>query len=83
MNNNIIHRVLGVMSGTSIDGLDIVLCNFIKDEKWNFEIEDAITFKYSKFWKETLRELPYKKIKKIKEIDIIYGQLIEKKSIYF
>ncbi len=83
MNNNIIHRVLGVMSGTSIDGLDIVLCNFIKDEKWKFEIEDAITFKYSKFWKDTLRELPYKKIKEIKEIDIIYGQFIGEKINLF
>ncbi len=41
-------RVIGVMSGTSLDGLDICLCTFFQSsEKWSYKIEKAITIHYS------------------------------------
>jgi anhydro-N-acetylmuramic acid kinase len=52
MNN---YKVIGVMSGTSLDGVDIAYCNFSEDNsKWSYCIEYAETFPYSDTWKETL-----------------------------
>ncbi|NKI32806.1 anhydro-N-acetylmuramic acid kinase [Croceivirga thetidis] len=44
MNN---YKVLGMMSGTSLDGLDMALCHLWKDgDKWDFEIKTAKTITY-------------------------------------
>lgn len=41
---------IGVMSGTSLDGLDLVACRFCRDNTWNFEILKAVTVPYSHKW---------------------------------
>src|SRR5688572_6681903 len=47
--------VAGVMSGTSLDGLDIVICNFeFVSGRWIFEIIAAETFPYSADWQQKL-----------------------------
>ena len=38
------------MSGTSVDGLDIVYVHFEKKEKWNYKILNSITYQYSNDW---------------------------------
>ena len=49
--------VIGVMSGTSLDGLDIALCNFRNDSgKWQYEIVDAECYNYDKAWKQKLND---------------------------
>ncbi|MBL4652770.1 MAG: anhydro-N-acetylmuramic acid kinase [Flavobacteriales bacterium] len=41
------YNVIGLMSGTSLDGLDIAFCTFVKTEKdWNFELKMASTIQY-------------------------------------
>jgi len=41
------YKAIGLMSGTSLDGLDIAYCNFIQfGNKWEFEILKAETVKY-------------------------------------
>lgn len=52
------YKAIGVMSGTSLDGLDIVLCNFSFRNKWNFEIEHYATIEYSKEWHKKLESAP-------------------------
>lgn len=43
------------MSGTSLDGLDIALCNFeIKGDKWHYSIEKGKTYTYDANWKKRL-----------------------------
>ncbi|MBC7556168.1 MAG: anhydro-N-acetylmuramic acid kinase [Chryseobacterium sp.] len=46
---------LGLMSGTSLDGLDICYAKFyFHNNIWNFEILDAETFTYPKIWSDKL-----------------------------
>ncbi|HPD65925.1 MAG TPA: anhydro-N-acetylmuramic acid kinase [Bacteroidia bacterium] len=47
--------VIGLMSGTSLDGLDLALCRFKFDKYWSFRILRAKTIPYSESWKENLR----------------------------
>ena len=78
MKENVKYHVLGVMSGTSLDGIDLAICNFHKTRNWQFSIERSITLPYNKYWKETLRNLHLKPTKEIKKIDKKYGLFIGK-----
>ncbi|NQY05657.1 MAG: anhydro-N-acetylmuramic acid kinase [Flavobacteriaceae bacterium] len=55
MNKNS-YEVIGVMSGTSLDGVDLALCSFTKIEQWEFSISIAETIPYSPEWKNRLKE---------------------------
>lgn len=47
---------IGLMSGTSLDGLDICyVCFEKKSESWSFEILNAETISYSKNWEKKLQ----------------------------
>lgn len=52
------YRIIGLMSGTSLDGLDIACCYFrFENGKWNFEIEAAETIIYNDEWIEKLSSI--------------------------
>jgi anhydro-N-acetylmuramic acid kinase len=52
------YNVIGLMSGTSLDGLDIAFCRFTVDKtNWSFEIIEAETKSYSPEWKDRLLSL--------------------------
>ncbi len=52
------YHALGLMSGSSLDGLDIVHCRFEEnDEKWHYEILNATTVPYPTKWKLRLKKL--------------------------
>ena len=51
-----IYRAIGVMSGSSLDGLDIAFSEFQENGgKWNYEIKQADCYPYSKEWAQKLR----------------------------
>jgi anhydro-N-acetylmuramic acid kinase len=72
------YSVIGVMSGTSLDGLDIIKCTFQKDHDWSFKIEKGITNKYSENWLELLKNSHEKKSKELQINDNLYGDYIGK-----
>ena len=51
------YNVLGVMSGTSLDGVDLAQIHFFKkNEKWLFQIHESQTISYSQLWINRLKE---------------------------
>jgi len=53
------YKVIGTMSGTSLDGLDIVAVEFTETNgKWEFSIVAAETVKYSDYWEKQLENAP-------------------------
>lgn len=52
--NHQYYNVLGVMSGTSLDGIDIAHISLVRKEKWSFHIHVAQTIPYSVQMKKKL-----------------------------
>lgn len=54
------YRIIGLMSGSSLDGLDLACCRFQPKENGTlqWELEAAATQPYSEQWQERLRKLP-------------------------
>jgi len=77
------YQILGIMSGTSIDGVDLALCLFTKKDKWSFKIEKTRTISYSKKWKKRLRNLHKKSDKVIAQTNIEYGKYLAQLIIKF
>lgn len=50
-----IYNVIGVMSGTSLDGVDLAHISFKKEANWTFEILQCETIPYSTEWVEKLK----------------------------
>ena len=50
------YTIIGVMSGTSLDGVDLAHINFtIKNGKWSYEILESETVSYSNDWLNKLK----------------------------
>lgn len=50
------YNVLGVMSGTSLDGIDLAYLNFDKNERWTYKILTSETVPYPEDWQKALSE---------------------------
>lgn len=50
------YHVIGVMSGTSLDGVDLAYIAFAKSDNWTFNIIEAVTVPYSVYWKQCLQQ---------------------------
>ena len=66
------YNIIGVMSGTSLDGIDLVLVNFKFDGLWHFKIIHSETVKYSKNWYNTLKNLVSFSLEELRQIDLDY-----------
>lgn len=71
--------VIGVMSGTSLDGVDISYCELWKsNHKWHYKIILAQTISYEKTWKNRLQQLIYQDAMTYVQTDVEYGHLLGK-----
>ncbi|MCR8666688.1 anhydro-N-acetylmuramic acid kinase [Aestuariibaculum sp. M13] len=69
-------KVIGVMSGTSLDGIDLVYVIFEKGKQWQFDIVYSETVAYPKFWVEQLRGLVANTFEELKVIDVAYTKYL-------
>jgi anhydro-N-acetylmuramic acid kinase len=70
-------KVIGLMSGSSLDGVDIAYVNFSHDNKrWFFQIVEAGNIPYTEEWKNKLSEAFNKSEAELKELDIEYGKFL-------
>jgi len=71
------YKVTGIMSGTSLDGVDLAYCSFwIKEGKWNFTIEKAETIPYPPLWKDRLSNLETQSALDFTRTDSEYGHYL-------
>ncbi|NIF04569.1 anhydro-N-acetylmuramic acid kinase [Chryseobacterium sp. Tr-659] len=64
---------IGLMSGTSLDGLDICLAEFERQDKWTFQILKAETFPYSDEWEKRLKNSISLSAEDLLELNSDYG----------
>lgn len=82
MHNDVLktkYKVIGMMSGTSLDGLDIASCVFRKsDSGWRYAIEAATTVKYPAAWQSALAEAHTLSGLDLMALDAAYGSYLGK-----
>jgi anhydro-N-acetylmuramic acid kinase len=77
-------KTVGLMSGTSLDGLDLVAVEFWQTgEKWQFKIEAAETFEYSAEWKNRLKNAPELSGVELIQLHTEYGRFLGSETKWF
>ena len=72
------YNIVGVMSGTSMDGLDIAHVSLTEQEdgKWQYSINEATTIEYGEKWRLRLSKLRHQNAMIFHKTDRFYGQFI-------
>ncbi|WP_308990920.1 anhydro-N-acetylmuramic acid kinase [Mariniflexile litorale] len=77
------YKVVGVMSGTSLDGVDFVYATFKFDKTWHFKIIYSETIAYNSQWVENLRGLVSFNLEGLKEMDNNYTNFLSMRIAAF
>lgn len=87
MQNNVLkskYKVVGLMSGTSLDGLDLAYCVFQKVASgWKYQIEKASTVRYPAEWLSRLSEAHTLGGQELMAVDASYGAYLGKATRTF
>ena len=72
------YKVIGVMSGTSCDGVDLAYCDFSLDpgKNWTYSIKKAVTVPYHKAWQDRLRGAIELSPKDLAQVNLAYTNLL-------
>jgi anhydro-N-acetylmuramic acid kinase len=70
------YKIIGVMSGTSLDGIDLVYVTFNFNKTWSFQIIKADTFSYDDYWLGILKDLVLFSNEELKVIDEDYTRYL-------
>ena len=77
-------NAIGMMSGTSLDGVDIAAVDFWKEKtKWKFEIIAAETIPFSDKWKQKLKHSPTLPGFELSLLNNEFGQYLGKQAKQF
>jgi anhydro-N-acetylmuramic acid kinase len=70
-------NILGIMSGSSLDGLDLAFCNFSRtNSNWNYSIQKATTLPYQEEMKRFLESAIHMNSEELSIFDHKYGKWI-------
>ncbi len=73
------YNVVGLMSGTSLDGVDIAFCRFIfANNTWTYNIVEAETIAYTAEWKQALLSLEKTDAFTFQQTHVEYGFFLGK-----
>lgn len=79
-----IYRAIGLMSGSSLDGLDIVFAEFLhQGGAWSFEIIAANCYPYSEEWKQKLQTATSLPALNYQLLHTAYGHYLGKEVLRF
>ncbi|MEN7546750.1 anhydro-N-acetylmuramic acid kinase [Rapidithrix thailandica] len=68
-------NVIGVMSGTSLDGLDMAYCNFWKEyDQWHFELLHTQEIPYEASWQQRLAHVEKQSALDLAQTDVDLGK---------
>mgnify|MGYP002652407097 CR=1 FL=1 len=70
------YNVIGVMSGTSLDGVDLAYIKFNHSENWTFEIFQSETVSYSEEWLTKLKNAIHFNPSELEELNVAYTKLL-------
>ncbi|MFA5300049.1 MAG: anhydro-N-acetylmuramic acid kinase, partial [Lutibacter sp.] len=75
--------IIGVMSGTSLDGIDIAYVKIENKKSFHFEILTAKTIPYTTEWKLALKNGFHLSGEELTKLDADYGVYLGKTILYF
>ncbi|MBL7859462.1 MAG: anhydro-N-acetylmuramic acid kinase [Cyclobacteriaceae bacterium] len=71
------YSVIGLMSGTSLDGLDMAHCTFKHDgSSWSYQLKRAVTIPYTAAWRKHLITAHLYAGEELIALDIAYGKFL-------
>jgi len=70
------YNVIGVMSGTSLDGVDLAYIKFNNSDRWTFEIFQSETISYTDEWLNKLRNAIHFSNLELEELNVEYTKLL-------
>jgi len=71
-----VYRVIGIMSGTSLDGVDLVYTEIESNLSYKYKIIAGVTYEYSKEWLLLLKGAFSKSKEDLIDLNIQYGKYI-------
>lgn len=78
------HFAVGLMSGSSLDGVDLALARFQSESgQYRFEILDATTLPYTSYWEQQLSEAFHKHPEELTNLDKEYGHFLGEQVLRF
>jgi anhydro-N-acetylmuramic acid kinase len=70
------YNIIGVMSGTSLDGVDLACIKFSKSNDWKFEILQSETISYSNDWLLLLKNAIHFSKDELQKLNLDYTKLL-------
>lgn len=82
--NKTTYHIIGVMSGTSLDGIDLAEMELTySNNRWNFQLQHCETISYSQEWREKLRNGINLPEQELYQLDVDYTQKLSEEILSF